>query len=71
MTVYPVTSRPRWLLPIFVLLVLMLALPGCSTKQPSFVSELPELPAELAAPPEKLVAIKRTLPSPTLSNPSR
>lgn len=62
MTVLPVTSRPRWLWPIFVLFVSTLALPACSTKQPAYVRDLPPIPANLAGPAEPLKAIPRLRP---------
>jgi len=59
-----------WLIPIIVISVLTLALLGCSTKPPAYMRELPPLPAALAAPPEPLVPIKRSLPAPQPSQTS-
>lgn len=62
----PFLAFPRpWLIPIIVISACLLGLPGCSTKPPVYVRELPPIPVDLAAPPEPLVPIKRSLPSGT------
>lgn len=59
MTFAPVTWNWRWLFLIFVAAACLPTLHGCSTTQPVYVRELPPIPPELAARPEKLKPIPR------------
>ncbi|SEJ85071.1 hypothetical protein SAMN03159494_03573 [Achromobacter sp. NFACC18-2] len=71
MIALPLNSKLHSLILISVAAALMIGLSGCSTKQPGYVRSLPPLPAELAAPPEPLRAIRPTLyPSPSSPTPT-
>lgn len=52
----------RWPILIIAISVCLAALPGCSTPQPVYIRDLPEIPAHLAQPPIPLKPIPRLKP---------